>query len=153
MVGRIGSVAVRAACLGLLMLAVACTTLYRNHGYVPADDELAELAVGDSRADVAAAVGRPTSTGILDAGGWYYVQSRFARFAYRAPREIDREVVAISFSADDRVTNIERFGLEDGRVVAISRRVTESNVQGIGFLRQLFGNIGNFNPADFLDGE
>ena len=106
----------------------------------------------DTQADVTSAVGRPTSTGVLGAESWYYVQSRFRHYAYRAPVEVDREVVAVSYDGNGRLANIERFGLQDGRVVPISRRVTEKNVQGVGFLRQLFGNIGQFNPADFLGG-
>jgi hypothetical protein len=48
---------------------------------------------------------------------------------------------------------VERFGLERGNVVAFSRRVTESNVQGISFLRQLFGSLGRFNAADLFQRE
>jgi len=141
--------------LGLTLFLVlglaACTAIYRNHGYVPADDQLAALAVGvDTRETVAAAVGRPSSVGVLDQGGWYYVQSRFRNFAYRAPEEIEREVLAISFDDAGVVENIERFGLQDGRVVVLSRRLTDSNIKGIGFLRQLFGNLGNFQAGDFL---
>ena len=57
----------------------------------------------------------------------------------------------MSFAENGQVTNIERFGLEDGRVVALNRRVTDSNTQGVGFLRQLFSNVGNLNPGSFLD--
>ncbi|KPQ14077.1 MAG: hypothetical protein HLUCCO18_16175, partial [Rhodobacteraceae bacterium HLUCCO18] len=49
-------------------------------------------------------------------------------------------------------SNVERFGLEDGNVVALSRRVTDSNVQGIGFLRQLLGNLGRINLDDLGGG-
>ena len=127
--------------------------MFRNHGYVPPEDQLAQIEVGrDSREDVAGLVGRPTAEGILGDQGWYYVQSRFRNYGYRPSVEVDRQVVAISFDAGGTVSNIERFGLEDGRVVPLSRRVTEANVQGVGFLRQLFGNIGRFNPADFFDG-
>jgi hypothetical protein len=34
--------------------------------------------------------------------------------------------------------------------VPLSRRVTTSSVQRKGFLRQILGNIGNLNPADFF---
>lgn len=134
-------------------LAMAgCSATYRNHGYVPADDQLANIAVGvDTRDTVAAAVGRPTSMGVLDGSGWYYVQSRFRNFAYRAPEEIDREVLAISFDDGGVVRNIERFGLQDGRIVPLSRRVTESNITDSSFLRQLFSNIGNVRAQDFLN--
>ncbi|KAF0677526.1 outer membrane protein assembly factor BamE [Profundibacterium mesophilum] len=141
-----------AVAAGLLLLVAGCSSVYRNHGYVPVDEDLATLQVGvDTRDTVAQAIGTPTSAGLLGDGGWYYVQSRFRQFAYRAPEEIDREVVAISFTPAGTVENIERFGLREGRVVALSRRVTEANVKGVGFLSQLFGNIGNFEAGNFVD--
>ena len=94
---------------------------------------------------------RRSRHGILDESGWYYIRSRYRNFAFYAPDEIDRQVLAISFDQDGVVSNIERFGLERGRVVRLSRRVTTSNTEGIGLLRQAFGNLGNFNPADFFD--
>ena len=36
-------------------------------------------------------------------------------------------------------------------VVALSRRVTDSNVRGVSFLRQLLGNLGRFRAEDLLD--
>lgn len=50
------------------------------------------------------------------------------------------------------MTNIERFGLEDGQVIQLSRRVTESSVQDIGFLRQILSNFGRINIAEALGG-
>ena len=131
-----------------LVLAAACTERFRNHGYVPSDDELDRIEVGlDTRDSVAQLIGRPSAMGVLDVGGWYYVESRYRHYAYQKPQEVSREVVAISFDDADRVENVERFGLEDGEVVALSRRVTDSNVQGITFLRQLFGNLGNLDAS------
>ncbi len=140
-------------CLGLAVLALAaCSTLVDNHGYVPTEDELARIEVGrDTRETVASIAGRPSSAGILSSSGWYYVKSTYETRLYRAPVEVDREVVAVSYDEDGFVSNIERFGLEDGQVVVLNRRVTEDNRAGIGFIRQLFGNLGNFNPADFFD--
>ena len=142
----------RTIAAGLLILALAaCSAVYRNHGYVPPEDLLAPLSVGVStRDDVAEAVGRPTATGVVGADSWYYVQSRFKHYGARAPEEVDRQVLAISFTEAGTLSNIERFGLADGRVVRISRRTTTQNTEGITFLRQLFRNIGNFNPGDFL---
>lgn len=136
--------------LALLCLAAvaACTATYRNHGYVPRDDVLARIEVGDSREEVATIVGRPSATALLQDDGWFYVRSRYRDYAWRPPVEIDREVVAITF-ASDRVANIERFGLRQGRVVPLSRRVTDRSTEGIPFLRQLFGNLGRLNPAAF----
>ncbi|MEL6168130.1 MAG: outer membrane protein assembly factor BamE [Pseudomonadota bacterium] len=136
------------------VLAVAgCSATYRNHGYVPAARDLAAITPGvDTQATVAAAIGQPTTAGILDASGWYYVRSRVRSFAFYEPQEIDRQVVAISFDPAGRVTNIERFGLEDGRVVTLERRVTDDNRAGVGFLRQAFGNLGRFDAESIFGG-
>lgn len=133
--------------IGLVaMVAVACTTLYRNHGYVPPDEDLALIEVGrDTRETVAATIGRPSTAGLLNDVGWYYVQSRFKLIGGMEPQEVDREVVAITFTMEGVVENIERYGLMDGQVVAISRRVTTPNVKSQSFLRQLFGNIGGLD--------
>lgn len=138
---------------GLLALSLAaCSAVYRSHGYVPPDEDLAPLQVGvATREEVAAAVGRPTATGVLGADSWYYVQSRFRHYGATEPQEVDREVLAISFADNGTLANIERYGLEDGRVVRLSRRTTTQTTEGISFLRQLFRNVGAFNPADFFD--
>ncbi|WP_413871334.1 outer membrane protein assembly factor BamE [Albidovulum sp.] len=149
--GRLGSGVRRGAVALLIALLAACTALYQNHGYVPRDADLEQVAVGKStREDVAKTVGRPSSTGLLTGGAWYYVGSRFRHYGPREPQEIDRQVVAISFDESGTVENVERFGLEKGQVVVLSRRVTDSNIKGLGFLRQLLGNIGNVSAGQIF---
>lgn len=140
---------IRTLVAGLVFLTVgACSATYQNHGYAPSDSDLEEIIVGvDTRDSVAETVGRPSSFGVLESGGWYYTKSRWRHYAFKAPQIIERQVVAITFTDEGIVENIERFTLQDGRVVPLSRRVTDSNVQGISFIRQLLGNIGNFNPG------
>lgn len=137
--------------VGCIVLLSACSAIYRNHGYVPAEAELEQIQVGvSSRQDVADAVGRPSASGLLNDQGWYYVQSRFKHLGPMKPEEIDRQVLAISFDQRGIVENVERFGLADGRVVPLSRRVTETNIKGISFLRQLFSSFGRFRANDIL---
>ncbi|MEM7752631.1 MAG: outer membrane protein assembly factor BamE [Pseudomonadota bacterium] len=140
--------------LAALMFLSACAArLNDSHGYVPDDALLNQIKLGvDTKDTVGRIIGRPGTQGIVDDRGWYYVKSDYERFLWRAPVETDREVVAVSFSDAGTVENVERFGLEEGRVIALSRRVTTSNTRGIGFLRQLFSNLGNLNAGDFLEG-
>ena len=84
---------------------------------------------------------------MLNEGGYYYVRSRVRTFGPTAPKEIDRQILAISFDADGVVSNIERFGLEDGNVVPLARRVTDTAVTNKSFLRQLLGNIGRIGAG------
>ena len=143
----------KASLAGMALLATAaCATLDDKHGYVPEESALNDVVVGrDTRDTVSLIIGRPGTTGIVDDGGWFYVRSDYERFLWREPVETNREVVSISFTEAGVVSNIERFGLEDGRVVVLNRRVTDSNIEGVSFLRQLFANFGNFNAGDFLE--
>lgn len=143
----------RAGLAGLVMLSAAsCTAVYRNHGYVPTATELAQVTVGkDTRDSVTQAIGAPTASGMLDDSGFYYVSTRMRHWGPAEPKVVDRELVAISFNNSGVVQNIERFGLTDGRVVPLERRVTSSSVQDKTFLRQLLGNLGRFNPATVLE--
>ncbi|AZL61297.1 outer membrane protein assembly factor BamE [Tabrizicola piscis] len=139
------------AMLVLVAGIAACSSVYRNHGYVPAEDELALVEVGvDTRETVGQKIGRPSTSGLLNDEGWFYVQSRYEHRGPRQPREIEREVLAVTFNASGTVENIARYGLEDGKVVQISRRVTETNIKGISLIRQLLGNFGRFQASDFI---
>ncbi len=141
-----------AAALGLVLGLASCGEVARNHGFVPTDAQLEAVVVGrDTRTTVQTILGIPGSTGILADEGWFYVRSTFEDGTLRPLNEVDREVVAVSFDEAGVVTNVERFGLEDGQVVALSRRVTDDNTAGVGFLRQLFGNLGRIDPAQFFE--
>lgn len=134
----------------LLLFLAACSPVMRYHGYAPDDAQLAEVVVGqDTRETVAEKLGRPGAGGVMRDSGWYYVQSDWQQDQWRAPIELDRQVVAISFDNSDRVSNIERFGLEQGEMVELSRRVTSTGPSGLSILKQILGNIGGFNAASF----
>lgn len=136
----------------LAALIAGCSPIYRNHGYVPTEAELDQIVVGvDTRESVAETVGRPAASGLLNDTGWFYVQSRWQQLGARAPREIDRQVVAITFDDRGVVQNVGRYGLEDGNVVILSRRVTESNIRGVSFIGQLLGNVGRLTAADAVE--
>jgi len=136
------------ALCGLLGLA-ACAASYQNHGYMPPEEDLQNLVVNvDTRATVDDAIGPPALSGMSGEGDYYYVRSRIRSFGMFRPKEIERQVLAISFNDDDTIANIERFGLEDGQIVPLARRVTDNSVVKTGFLRQLLNNIGALNPAE-----
>ncbi|MEM9551886.1 MAG: outer membrane protein assembly factor BamE [Pseudomonadota bacterium] len=141
----------RLALLFSVLVTTGCVATYRNHGYVPTEEDLSEIVVGvDTRETVVETVGQPSSLGLLEESGYYYVSSRVRYYGPREPQIVDRQLVAITFDNSGVVQNIERLGLEDGQVVTLQRRVTNAAVEENTFLRQLFGNFGNINPADFL---
>lgn len=140
----------QAAAVGLFLALAACSPVFQNHGYLPTERELAQVQIGATREEAQEILGRPSAEGMLNADAWYYVQGRWRMTGINAPREVEREVVAVSFSPEGRVTNIERFGMDRGQVVLLSRRVTEPNVKGASALSQIFGNIGQMNAEDLF---
>ena len=142
----------KGAVLALSVTALgACATQYRNHGYVPNEEDLQEIVVGvDTRDTVAESVGTPSAGGVLNDSGYYYVKTQVRHFAYQAPKVVDRQLVAITFDKRGVVANVERFTLEDGQVVPLSRRITTTGIGDISFLRQLMSNIGRFSASNFF---
>ena len=129
----------------------ACAAQYRSHGYVPREDELQQIVPGvDTRTTVEELVGVPTASGVTDHGNFYYIESQVRTFAWQAPEVVNRTVLAITFDEAGVVENISRYGLEDGAVVPLSRRITRTADGELGFIRRLFGNVGRLNVGDLL---
>lgn len=139
--------------LVLAAVLAACSATFTNHGFVPQDGELEEVLIGvDTRGTVEETIGRPSAAGVLRDEAWIYSAYRVRNYTYQAPEVVEREVVAISFDGDGVVSNVERFGLEDGQLVELSRRVTDSSVRDLGFFRQLMRNLGRLDLGQFGDG-
>ena len=129
----------------------ACTANFRNHGYVPLEEDLAGITVGvDTRDTVAELVGTPSSAGVLNESGYYYVRSRVKHFAWQKPEVVERQVVAVSFTDAGIVENIGRYSLQDGAVVPLARRITR-NGQDVNFIKKLLANVGRFSAADLVN--
>ncbi|MEP3347776.1 MAG: outer membrane protein assembly factor BamE [Litoreibacter sp.] len=136
-----------------LLIVAGCSEVIRNHGYIPIEDDLQSLTVGvDTRGSVEDLVGKPSSSGVLRGGDWFYVGSKVRHYAYKKPTEIDRQVVALRFDEDEVLQNVERFGLQDGRVVALSRRVTETTIRDVTFIRQIIRNFGRIDLGEAVGG-
>ncbi len=139
-------------CAALMALS-ACQEIIRQHGYIPPQEDLDAIIVGvDTRDSVEAVIGKPAASGVLREGGYFYIGSKVRHFGAKKPKEIDRQVVAIRFDGNDTVTNVERFGLERGQVVTLSRRVTETSVRDVTFIRQIIRNFGRIDLGEALGG-
>ena len=143
-----------AGAVAVALLLQACAPLTRHHGYVPPESALSQLQVGvDTPDTVIATLGRPTTTGVLGNRGLYYVESRFRQVAFLAPEEVEREVLVISFGSNGTLGNIERFGLENGRVVQLNPARTAEIFADRALVSQLLGNIGRFDAGQLIGGE
>ncbi|MEK9733080.1 MAG: outer membrane protein assembly factor BamE [Paracoccaceae bacterium] len=105
----------------------ACGGQYRNHGYMPLAEDVDALIVGvDTRDSIIEVMGVPTTGGILTEEAMYYVRSRVHHKGYVKPNEIQRDVLVLSFDKNQILRNVERFGIEKGKLIRLEHRVTEA---------------------------
>ena len=140
----------RGAATGLTMAGLlACAPVIDNRGYVFDESLLPQLKVGTTtQADIITLMGSPSTTSTLNGGAYYYTSSKFVTEAYRAPRETERRVLAIFFDADKKIRDLGFYTLEDGNIVALVERTTETQGRELTFLQQIFGNLGRFEADD-----
>jgi outer membrane protein assembly factor BamE (lipoprotein component of BamABCDE complex) len=126
-----------------LLLSTACAPVVSQRGYIPDQEKLASIQVGvDDKATVEDRLGTPTNIATFDGDVWYYISSVEEQFAFFDPETTERNILAISFDAEGKVSNLEKYTLEDGQVVAIVDRETPTRGRELSFLQQMFGNIG-----------
>ena len=132
------------AVLGVAALT-ACTPIHRSHGWVPPEEDLEQILVGvDSRETVAEFLGSPSTAGMQDESGVFFVRTKMNYAGIRDPQVVSREVVGIGFDNDGFVANVARLSQEDGKDVVLNSRVTDASVRNNPFFRQLFRNLGRY---------
>ena len=135
-----------------IFLLASCSATFKNHGYTPSKLELQQLQIGkDTKQSVKSLLGPPSSLGIIHEDKWFYLSTKVKNYSFKEPEIIDRQLVAVSFTSEGSLKNIERFQLKDQKLVVLSRRITESSIKGIGLIRQIFSSAGNFDPTMMLD--
>ncbi len=130
----------------------ACGGQYRNHGYMPSAEDVDALIVGvDTRDSIIEVMGVPTTGGVLTEEAMYYVRSRVHHKGYVKPNEIQRDVLVLSFDKNQILRNVERFGIEKGKLIRLEHRVTEAPGGDRSILQQIIGSIGGFNPNSIVN--
>ena len=130
----------------------ACGGQYRNHGYMPLAEDVDALIVGvDTRDSIIEVMGVPTTGGVLTEEAMYYVRSRVHHKGYVKPNEIQRDVLVLSFDKKQILRNVERFGIEKGKLIRLEHRVTEAPGGDRSILQQIIGSIGGFNPNSIVN--
>ena len=100
----------RVAGAALAIAAItACAPIVRHHGYAPSDADLAQLQAGQTtRASVISTFGPPKTSSALVGNTDYYVYSKFSTFGPFAPREVERQVVAVDYTSGGVVRDVAR---------------------------------------------
>jgi outer membrane protein assembly factor BamE (lipoprotein component of BamABCDE complex) len=132
------------AALGAVLLAVgACAPIKDRRGFIPDETQSTDIAVAtDTKSSVLTRLGNPSTIGVFDEQTWYYVSAERSQLAFYRARTPSRTVIAVTFDDADRVAEVSRFGIEDGRIVNYNRNETPTRGRELTILEQLFGNIG-----------
>ena len=142
-------------CLGVAMGTAAlsaCAPTVDIRGNVPNPDKLAQIKPGvQTREQVVELLGTPSikatcSTKCFFSNDiWYYVNKRTESFAFFQPTLLERQVIAIHFDKSGVVREIRRYKKEHGREITPVARTTPAPGEELGFIEQLFGNLGRFD--------
>jgi outer membrane protein assembly factor BamE (lipoprotein component of BamABCDE complex) len=137
------------AAVAVAVLLAGCSTFIDQRGNLPEEDRLAQIQPGaTTREQVQQLLGTPSSTSTFDDSTWYYISKKTEQWAFLAPDTIDQRVIAIDFDSNGVVRDMRKRGLDDAKEVAMVERATPTPGKTLGFLEQLFGNLGRFNTPE-----
>jgi|JI8StandDraft_2_1071088.scaffolds.fasta_scaffold21717_1 outer membrane protein assembly factor BamE (lipoprotein component of BamABCDE complex) len=130
------------------MLLPACSAIRESRGYI-VDPTLTALIQPkiDNQQSVEGTLGRPTFTSQFGTPTWYYVSSITGQRPFNRPRIKDHSVLAVTFDANGRVSEVTRSGAEQVVYLDPNGNKTPTLGRERGFLEDLFGNIGQVGGA------
>lgn len=142
----------KAALLGAGLLVLAgCTQEITRQGYVPDNQTVSDVEIGtDNEASVQSMLGSPSHKAAFsldDTAAWYYISTTLRKRAFLDPIPEERTILAVYFDDTNTVSDIRRYGLEDGQVIDFESRTTPTKGKELSILDQLFGNIGRFSSS------
>ena len=147
MIGRLKKI----LSVALIFVILGCSEQYRKHGYIPSEEELSSVSVSqDDKNTVIEKLGTPSIGGILSDGNIYFVQSKVLKNSIRASKPVDRQVLVLSFDDKGKLDNIQKFGIEKGKIVILDYRTTPSGLKNMSFLFRLFQNVGGPSAESLL---
>lgn len=115
-----------ALALPLASLMAACQPEINHRGYYSKPGAINQVSEGMSKPEVESILGSPSTTASINFQGdsYYYITSITKGRAFLQPIETDREIIAVRFDKQDKVSGIAQYGLQDGRVININTRKT-----------------------------
>jgi outer membrane protein assembly factor BamE (lipoprotein component of BamABCDE complex) len=136
---------------------IACAPVISQRGYLPDPDAEATIKTGkDTKSSVQERLGYASTTATFGNDSWYYISATEKQVAFFKPVVLKRQVLAVYFDKQNKVTNVRHYGLQDGHVVAFETRETPARGRETTFLQELLKatpgsnatNIQETNPGN-----
>lgn len=131
------------AATAVLLATTACAPIRNVRGYIPDQEKVAAVKVGeDTRDTVQDKLGTPSSSAAFGDPVWYYISSEDERYAFFGADTTMRQILAVEFNEEGKVAGIRNYGLDDGKVIDLVSRETPTRGREMSLLQSLFGGIG-----------
>ncbi len=129
--------------IGILLLS-GCSTDYfiQTEGNLPSKSDIMSIKKGMSNVEVRELLGSPSAISSLDHRTWIYMNSTMKRMAFYEPEELERNVVAIEFDFDGKVTKLIELTKENGKDIEIIKDATPVMGSDPTFMEKYFGGVG-----------
>jgi len=124
--------------LAALAALIACAPVISQRGYLPDPDAEATIKTGnDTKSSVQERLGYASTTATFGSDSWYYISATEKQVAFFKPVVLKRQVLAVYFDKQNKVTNVRHYGLQDGHVIAFETRETPARGRETTFLQEL----------------
>ena len=136
---------------GVLFAGGACTPRQDYRGAQVDEERLKQIEERKpSQGEVFALIGSPSSVSTFPQKKetWYYIFKETERVAFFSETVKDQRVIVIDFDSGGRVERVRRYGQEDAKNIQVVDRITPTRGRELGFLEQIFGNLGRFNDKN-----
>ena len=138
-------------------LLIACAPVISQRGYLPDPAAEATIKAGtDTKTTVQERLGYASTTATFNNDSWYYISATEKQVAFFNPTILKRQVLAVYFDKQNKVTGVRHYGLQDGHLIAFESRTTPARGRETTFLQELLKatpgssatNIQETNPGN-----
>jgi outer membrane protein assembly factor BamE (lipoprotein component of BamABCDE complex) len=140
-----------------LALVIACAPVVSQRGYLPDPAIEATIKPGaDTKTSVQERLGYASTTATFGNDSWYYISATEKQVAFFRPTVLKRQVLAVYFDKQNKVTGVRHYSLRDGHLIAFESRTTPARGRETTFLQELLKatpgssatNIQETNPGN-----
>ncbi len=143
--------------MGGAVALIACAPVISQRGYLPDPSLEASIKPGtDTKTTVQERLGYASTTATFGNDSWYYISATEKQVAFFNPTVLKREVTAVYFDKQNKVTGVRHYGLKDGHLINFESRTTPARGRETTFLQELLKatpgssatNIQETNPGN-----
>ena len=133
----------------LVFIICGCSLLGTEHiGDTPPEVRVNAIKAGThTKDDVTRLLGTPTSVTLFEKESWLYIKSEEQNRLFLPQKEIDRQVVQITFNSNGVVESVHKLSISDGQDVAFDGTATPVEGKNLSVVDEMIGNFGRF-PAN-----